>query len=422
MMPTIRHMILLSFFLQTIFLISSQPAKLVNIGYLSYGYDIYFGNPNPTTGFDPGFRDLPFFDFQYTDQAMTSDGRYMIPDSVEAIGEQICNLDFQSTTITGTTSYKNSLEVSVDVNAGYGPASFSASADYKSVSQGTTKDSNIYTMNEGTCSVYNTNLDPLDLPSVHSSFIKEVNALPLNYTASTKQAYMNFLTKRGTHYFTGMRMGARYGYMSTISSSAWTKMTSEGITVSAAASYSALVKVGVKTMTNDQKEQASTFDSSKTDWKIISIGSAPPVDGNVVSWAQNCYNNPMPITYSLDSIVNLFNSDFLPSNANLDTLSTNVQSALDDYCDYLKSKGSLLSCNYPDPDRPLPIVPNSCRLCAGGCGGSFSVDGGAMSLDQQWPNFFMTYDSKCGGTLQHNSYNEGAGVHLCCQPDRKSVV
>jgi len=348
---------------------------------------------------------------------MTSDGRYMIPDSVEAIGEQICNLDFQSTTITGTTSYKNSLEVSVDVNAGYGPASFSASADYKSVSQGTTKDSNIYTMNEGTCSVYNTNLDPLDLPSVHSSFIKEVNALPLNYTASTKQAYMNFLTKRGTHYFTGMRMGARYGYMSTISSSAWTKMTSEGITVSAAASYSALVKVGVKTMTNDQKEQASTFDSSKTDWKIISIGSAPPVDGNVVSWAQNCYNNPMPITYSLDSIVNLFNSDFLPSNANLDTLSTNVQSALDDYCDYLKSKGSLLSCNYPDPDRPLPIVPNSCRLCAGGCGGSFSVDGGAMSLDQQWPNFFMTYDSKCGGTLQHNSYNEGAGVHLCCQPE-----
>lgn len=407
--------LLLLCFSVSIVLTSSQPPKLVNIGYLSYGYDIYNGNPNPTSGFDPGFRGLPIFDFQYTTQAVTNDGRFMIPDSVQAIGEQLCNLDFTTSTITGTTSYKNSLEVSVEVTAGYGPASFSASTDYKSVSQGTTKDSSIYTTNSGKCSVYTTALDSEDLPPVHSTFIKEVVSLPATYDDQTKQAYMSFLARRGTHYFTGMRMGAKYGYQSKITTSAWTKMTSMGIKVSAAASYSAMVKVGIKEMTDSQKEQASTFDSSKTDWNIISVGSTPPVNGDVVAWAQTCYSNPMPIRYTLNSIESLFDSEFLPNIANVAQLKTNIRSALADYCPHLQSLGKLVSCQGPDPDRPLPMIPNSCRLCAGGCGSSFTVDSGAMSMDQHWPNFFMTYDNTCSGALQHNNYNNG--VHLCCQPE-----
>ena len=415
MTKTLLLFLCLSF---TLYPTTCQSPRLVNIGYISYGYDIYNGNPNPTTGFDPGFRGLPLFDFQYTSGALTNDGRFSVPDSVQAIGEQICNLDFTSSTITGTTSYKNSLEVSVEVSVGYGPASFSASTDYKSVSEGTTKDSYIYTMNSGTCSVYSAELDSESLPPVHYGFVKEVSQLPLNYTNDTKQAYLSFITRRGTHYFTGMRMGAKYGYISKITTSAWTKMTSMGIKVSAAASYSAMVNVGVKAMTDVQKEQASTFDSSKTDWKIISVGSTPPVDGNVVSWAQNCYQNPMPIKYSLDSIENLFYSDFLPNITNIDKLRENVKKALGEYCPYLKAKGKLVSCDGPNTDRPLPKIPNSCRLCAGGCGNGYSVDGGAVAMDQNWPNFFMSYDKQCSGALQHNGYDQG--VHLCCQPETET--
>lgn len=66
-------------------------------------------------------------------------------------------------------------------------------------------------------------------------------------------------------------------------------------------------------------------------------------------------------------------------------------------------------------------VPSSCRLCAGGCGGQFTADGGAVSMDQKWPKFFKTFDKTCGGELKNNEYNMHEGVHLCCQAESSTV-
>lgn len=132
----------------------ATQTKMTNIGYLSYTYDIYYGNPQPTQGFDPGSRNYPIYNFLYNKKTTTSDGRYLIPDNIVGIGEQVCNLDFSSSSITGTNSYTNSLQVSVSVTGGFGAASFSASAYYKSVEQGTQSSSNIYITNsENGCEI-----------------------------------------------------------------------------------------------------------------------------------------------------------------------------------------------------------------------------------------------------------------------------
>ena len=400
---------------------TTTTTKMINIGYLTTTYDLYYGNPNPTNGLDPGFREYPIFNFQYTKNTVTPDGKYLVPDNVNVIGEQICNLDFASTSITGTQSYQNSLQVAVSVNGGFGAASFSASVDYKSVQQGTSSQSSIYISNQGSCSVYNTNINTAAFPAVNPTFLKEVQALPATYTATTKAAYMSFLQRHGTHYFTQMRMGAKYGYLSTVTQDSWTKMQSQGITVSAAASYSAAISVGVTAMTSSQTQAAQTFDSMKSNVKQISIGSAPPLDGSILTWANNCYSNPMPISYSLDSIANLFVAGLFPSVSNIATIKTNMQSALAEYCAYLVSIGALATCANPPADPALPVVTNACRLCNGGCGNSFTADGGVMSLDMNLRDWFYQYDSTCSGIANDwtdITYNKG--VHLCCQPQSSS--
>ncbi len=402
---------------------TKTSTKMINIGYLTTTYDLYYGNPNPSNGLDPGFRAYPIFNFQYTKNTVTPDGLYLVPDNVNVIGEQICNLDFASTSITGTQSYTNSLQASVSVNGGYGPASFSASADYKSVQSGTSSQSSIYISNQGVCSVYNTNINPASYPTVDPTFLKEVQALPATYSSTTKAAYMSFLQKHGTHYFAQMRMGAKYGYLSQLSQTAWSTMNVQGITVSAAASYSAMASVGVKAMTSSQKEQAATFDSMKSNVKQITIGSAPPADGNILTWANNCYGNPMPISYTLESIASLFVAGLFPSLSNIATIQANIKSALNEYCAYLVSIKAIASCANPPADPALPVVPNACRLCNGGCGNSFTADGGVISLDQNLRDWFYQFDSTCSGIANDwtdITYNKG--VHLCCQPQSSSNV
>ena len=153
-------------------------------------------------------------------------------------------------------------------------------------------------------------------------------------------------------------MGAKYGYLSQLSQTAWSTMNVQGITVSAAASYSAMASVGVTAMTSSQKEQAATFDSMKSNVKQITIGSAPPADGNILTWANNCYGNPMPISYTLESIASLFVAGLFPSQKNIAALQTNIKTALKEYCAYLVSIKAISSCANPPTDPALPVVTN----------------------------------------------------------------
>ena len=103
---------------------------MLNIDYLSQGYNIFKGNPNSFETFDEGFSRNQIFQVSYDQAKVSGDGRYSIPDAMDIRQEQTCFLSFDSATITGETSLTNSLKQTVSTSfEGYG-AAFKASATY----------------------------------------------------------------------------------------------------------------------------------------------------------------------------------------------------------------------------------------------------------------------------------------------------
>ena len=135
-------MLLLKYFFLIIYIsFSLEQAIFPNIGYLGSGYDIIYGNPHSalvTEGPDPGFRSLIFQFNNYTSK--TPDGKYKIPNSVNAENCNKCSLTFDTSFITGEESYFTSLlkDISVD-NEVIWKFSFSASEDYKRIYEFSTK-------------------------------------------------------------------------------------------------------------------------------------------------------------------------------------------------------------------------------------------------------------------------------------------
>ena len=106
-----------------------------NIGYVLSGYDIYYGNPVPTSGLnlvDPGFRGQ-IFNAEYNGET-TADNRYCTPDGLSILScDGNCAFSFDTEIIKGTHSYFNKLTegTGFDLNA-FG-AAFGASQDYEQV-------------------------------------------------------------------------------------------------------------------------------------------------------------------------------------------------------------------------------------------------------------------------------------------------
>jgi hypothetical protein len=90
----------------------AQP-KLTNIDYLGLGYDAIYGNPHSDLH-DPGFREA-VFRLDYTQQSVSSDGKWLVPDDVQALQTFGCGYETETTEVHGTTSYVNSLSVDVTV-------------------------------------------------------------------------------------------------------------------------------------------------------------------------------------------------------------------------------------------------------------------------------------------------------------------
>lgn len=400
---------------------SELEGRVRNIQYLSFTYDIYYGNPEPTEGFDPGFKTIPIFDFQYNANSGYDDE---FPDKVIVTNQNVCNLDMDSTTIKDTASYTNKLKTSVSVEGGYGPATFSASVDYQSVEEGTTSKSNTYIINSGRCSIRMASVNTNFLPAVNSNFLSEVKQLPSSYSsAANKAKYMTFLETHGTHFLQQMEMGGKFSLISKISEDAIKKMNSEKVSVSAAAKFSGKITIGVSSLNEVEKSQAKTFETLRTSSKHVTVGSYPPSDGSSVTWANSLFANPMPISYSLQSLSKLFNANFMPKIKDIAQRKTNIEKALGEYCEHLKKKGAVKTC-VESQIAEVAAVPASCRFCAGGCGGSFTEDGGSMGVDTDWTNFFSAYDRNCGDSMYSRSFPKGiennGGIHLCCQPESKA--
>ena len=110
--------------------VAGQAEKHSNVDYLSFGYDIYRGNPHSTQGVDPGFKFERIFDLTYNENLKSSDGNWDVPDFVTMARTDACTLNFESTQLDTMASYQKSLEVEVSVSGGLeGIASFKASGE-----------------------------------------------------------------------------------------------------------------------------------------------------------------------------------------------------------------------------------------------------------------------------------------------------
>jgi len=160
-------------------------------------------------------------------------------------------------------------------------------------------------------------------------------------------------------------MGARYGYRMKLSESAYSSLQSQSIDVSASASvFGVSAGVDVKKASKNQAKMMS----SSSEYKTFSIGSIPPRDNNGNTWANQAITEPMPISYSLREMTDIFTDRAMNLtqiiNAKIDPreMATGFRLALSNYCqDYLLKNHYIRKCTRAKdivhkPAKPAKII------------------------------------------------------------------
>lgn len=344
---------------------NTAATTMENNGYLFYGYNLYTGNPHSTEGsIDPGFTN-PIFQSAYRDNVLTGDLRFKIPDG-SLFGKNIgCDVALSSSSVKDVSSYRKSLETEVSGSASFGVGSFSASASFKSVLEGTSSSEDMYVESKADCRVFSGHIDYYRPPQLHPTLVKAIDYIDDKDFAKSKDDFFTFINYFGTHYIHELNMGARYGYLekTTVSEFSSGNFISAGVSVSGSYGVgSASAKVSGET---DNKNSGS---KNKKDVKAFSIGASPPADGNPFTWAQKAIQEPMPIKYSVTDIREiftnpLFNLDQLKSKdvkIDLEKFKKSLDQALKSYCaEYLKPQGLTTFCTHQEFDKVIKDLSNN---------------------------------------------------------------
>ena len=267
--------------------------------------------------FDPGFKANRLFNLTYNDGSVTPDGQHLVNDHVTAMDQPSCSFSFVSTRITNTASFSDSLSVDASVTGKGWGASFSGSGSYKSVHETTSSFESRFYSTKAICIVYSAAIN-YDNAMLSCKFKSAVGMLGVsNGTTDVTPEYRNFIVEYGTHFVYSMRMGGRYGYQSEMSNSKSMELTFQGLNVKAAAGYSGLVTVNANATTDDQKKQAKQFEEARSSVVEFFVGGGPPAGNDTwtpENWAVTVEQNPLPITYTLVHIENLFTKVHFPQD------------------------------------------------------------------------------------------------------------
>jgi hypothetical protein len=80
--------------------------------------------------------------------------------------------------ISGTKSYKSTLDAKASACGGFWGASFSASTDFKSIETTTKNASTFYTQSESSCCAYSASILEYDPPAFSQNFLSGIDGLP----------------------------------------------------------------------------------------------------------------------------------------------------------------------------------------------------------------------------------------------------
>ena len=80
--------------------------------------------------------------------------------------------------ISGTKSYKSTLDAKASASGAFWGASFSASTDFKSVETITKNASTFYTQSEASCCAYSASILEYNPPAFSQNFLSGIDSLP----------------------------------------------------------------------------------------------------------------------------------------------------------------------------------------------------------------------------------------------------
>ena len=316
-----------------------------DMDYALLGYNILKGYPL-AVGHDPGFT-LPIFSADYRAGSQTADCRYSVPRGIILIPDVSCITSFSSEVVETKYAFSKSLAVSASVSGGGWGVSFSASTGYKESSSVVSTGESVFIISRAGCNYYYMRLLEDDAPPFHPVFLKWI--IKLNNT-DQDSAYVDFFEKYGTHFLKEVKFGASFTYEHKMSASTYKTEKENGVNVAVSASYSGLFSVGGGfSMDSSQRESASNF-QKKVETRTITIGAAPPANGDALTWASTVKESPVPVSYDLSSIEELFTETFMGNqqmgkyDINYRTISKNIEDNKRKYCEVLKAKGLVDNC------------------------------------------------------------------------------
>lgn len=333
-------------------LLLKDPVKLPNTDFLFKGYNIFMSNLTPKDGdIDPGFE-APIFASSFNDQKITSDNRFEVPDGYFLTRIEGCSIGMTSTLITGENSYQNTFGAELGVTGTIKGIKFSASVSYQNINEETTKNNKVFIYSKSDCKLYSGEMDPMDPPKFHHSFLKGVSIISKNKKTFEEdpEIYWRFIDNFGTHHIYEVKMGARFGAISKTTSKEVEKLTSNTVGFERSIGFKDLFEVNNK-ITNENKHTSNSL-TKMEEVKMFSIGSRPSEKADDLSWSQKAIEEPMPISYKVRPLIDVFSNKIIAfdmkqfKGINVPFVRENLKKAFDNYCEkYLLVNKMVRSCN-----------------------------------------------------------------------------
>lgn len=329
---------------------SELKTTFPDIDYTLLGYNILYGFPM-TAGHDPGFT-YPIFKADYSTGRQTADCRYSVPNGLVVIPDVACVISFSSTTIQNSHDYDEALSVSASVSVGGWGLSFSASSGYKKEISEIDSGESVLILSAASCHYYFSKIIPDQPPPFDDVFLQWL--YKLNTTYGDPDLYSMFFDTYGTHFPTEVTFGARFTYEFKMSSKTYETKRSQGVDVAVQASYAGLFSAGGGfNMDSSQRQAASDFSKNVTT-KTITVGAAPPANGDAMTWASEVKDNPVPTSFKLSSIEQLFSERYM-RNLNIDykRIGNLIATNKNLYCQNLLKLGKVGGCGKIDYEIKL---------------------------------------------------------------------
>mmetsp|Transcript_13623 Transcript_13623/g.20520 ORF Transcript_13623/g.20520 Transcript_13623/m.20520 type:complete len:547 (-) Transcript_13623:30-1670(-) len=410
--------------LGTFFWVTNCQERFPNVDYFGRGYNLVTANPHNVGGIEmSGFGLAIFSSGNYSNGKITSDGRFLVPNGWQIVRSVSCSYDATSVEINGMTSFAETLskqsKINGDVKLPIAKITFSANDQYKEVQKNIYEEHTTVTESYVECAVYTGEIQPFELPDLDSGFVAGVARIPTQFNNSTKDFFFDiWFPAFGTSHIVASVMGGSYGQRAFIDNIKVSTMLSEGISIENAASASLLSQTGGRdTLTNQQKEEAATFDKNKKKSGQWSYGGRP--SSTIQAWLDSVESEPNPVIVTSRSNIYLLTSSFFPNMTDIDLKLQALQNATDQYCSVLEEEHLIEQCTghltdlppptpIPPATTPIPLQP-TCRVCTS-CGGQYSSVVGQEQLTGDYGSW-LAYGPGCSGGLRKVLK---PGPFVCC--------